>query len=113
MVAELVCREHRAKALTSAITAPARPGLRCNTGSTPRQFDSHRAVFGSVQSRRDTHGSLRHSAKIKLLKLRGNRGSFTKSWTPSVGGDGGGYAGDLGQKGTKIFFQRGLDDPNH
>jgi hypothetical protein len=30
-----------------------------------------------------------------------------------VGGDGGGYAGDLGQKGTEIFLQRRLDDPNH
>jgi hypothetical protein len=32
---------------------------------------------------------------------------------PSVGRDGGGYAGDLGRKGTRIFLRRGLDDPNH
>ncbi len=30
-----------------------------------------------------------------------------------VGRDGERYAGDLGPKGTGIFLQRGLDDPNH
>jgi hypothetical protein len=30
-----------------------------------------------------------------------------------VGRDGWGYAGDLRQKGTKIFLPTGLDDPNH
>jgi hypothetical protein len=28
---------------------------------------------------------------------------------PSVGRDGGGYRGDLGQRETEIFLQRGLD----
>jgi len=38
--------------------------------------------------------------------------SVTIASRPSVGRDGNGYAGDLGQKGTEIFFDGGLDDPN-
>src|ERR1700691_3320477 len=38
--------------------------------------------------------------------------SVTISSRPSVGQDGGGQAGDLRQKETEIFLQRGLDGPN-
>jgi hypothetical protein len=38
--------------------------------------------------------------------------SVTIAKRPSVGRDGGGYRSDLGQAGTRIFFQTGLDRAN-
>ena len=39
--------------------------------------------------------------------------SLTIRIRPSVGQDGGGYAGDLGRRETRIFFPMELDSPNH
>jgi len=67
------------------------------------------ALYGGVQSRRDTDRILRPFEEIKMLNLPSNFGFFTKNWTPSVGRDGERYRFDLGQERNGKFLQTGLD----
>jgi hypothetical protein len=49
------------------------------------------------------------SSGAHLTSIASRPAFVTIANRPSVGRDGGGYAGDLRQKGTEIFLQRGLD----
>ena len=53
------------------------------------------------------------SSEALLASIASSPASVTIAIRPSSGVDGGGYKSDLGFRKTRIFFQRGLDDPNH
>ena len=99
----------RAMVLTVSFALSPVTGLCCHR----HQRNLFRQLDASVGASGPHDFAVRKNKRSRLwrhLTSTASRPAFvTIASRPSVGRDGEGYAGDLGQKGTKIFFEGGLD----
>jgi hypothetical protein len=87
------------------------PGDRAFLPPSPTEMSSANLTPASGRQDHTTSPSAREalSSGAHLASTASRPAFVTIASRPSVGRDGGGYAGDLGQKGTKIFLRRELD----